>query len=126
MVARSDFARVATSGWRIFVREQTWNPSLQNEVLALVRAQVPARHPQTLQLHHPIGATERNYFLKVFHRISPLAALKDFFRDSRALGSWRQGLALTEAGFNAPVPTVIGKESGWRFAKREFTLTPRI
>jgi len=126
MLARSNFGRVGGLGWQIFAQGNLWTGPLKEKVLALVLAQTSARHPQTIELRHPADGSEQVFFLKVFHRTSPLAAFKDLFRTSRAFGSWRQGLALSAAGFNAPIPRVVGKQSGWRASRREFTLTPRI
>jgi hypothetical protein len=125
MAALSEHAEFSVAGWRIFARDELWNAALQDHVLALVRAQTTARHPQTIELSHEVDGTEQHFFLKVFHRNSLLAAVKDRFRPGRAFNSWQQGGALTAAGFNAPAAIAVGK-SGWRMARREFILTARI
>jgi len=126
MVALSDYREVEAGEWRIFALNPPWDAKLQTEVLALVRAQAVARHPQTIEVSHEIDREERHFFLKVFHRTALLAAVKDQLRRSRAFGSWRQGLALVAAGFKAPLAIAIGMDSGWRVARREFVLTAQI
>lgn len=126
MATLSDYREVAAGEWRILALGQPWNAKLQDHVLALVRAQATARHPQTMELAHQIDGEEKRFFLKVFHRTSLIAAVKDQLRRSPAVGSWRQGLALTEAGFNAPLAIAVGMESGLRLARREFILTAHI
>ena len=126
MATRSDYREVAAGEWRIFALSQPWSARLQDQVLALVRAQQTARHPQTIELAHRIDGEEKRFFLKVFHRRTLIATVKDQLRSSRAVGSWRQGLALTAAGFNAPLAIAVGVESAWRLARREFILTARI
>jgi len=126
MVAPSDYREVAAGEWRILALNEIWNAKLQDQVLALVRGQATSRHPQTIELSDQIGGEEKRFFLKVFHRITLLGAVKDQLRRSRALGSWRQGLALAAAGFKAPLAIAVGAESGWRLARREFILTAKI
>lgn len=126
MATLSDYREVAAGEWRIFALSQPWSAKLQDRVLALVRAQATARHPQTMELAHQIDGEEKRFFLKVFHRTTLTATGKDQLRRSRAVGSWRQGLALAAAGFNAPLAIAVGMETGWRVAKREFILTAHI
>jgi hypothetical protein len=126
MAALSEYRAVAAGEWRMLALDKLWSAKLQIQVLALVRAQATARHPQTIELSHEIGGDERRFFLKVFHRTTFLAAIKDQLRHSRACGSWRQGLALAAAGFKVPLAIAIGKEFDWRVARREFILTARI
>ena len=126
MVALSDYREVRAGEWRIRALDNLWSAKLQDQVLALVRAQATARHPQTIELSHQIAGQEQRFFLKVFHRMTLLGAVKDQLRRSRAYGSWRQGLALAAAGFKAPLAIAVGAESGWRVARREFILTAQI
>jgi hypothetical protein len=126
MAAPAEFAKLAAGDWRIFARRETWSATLQAEVLALVRAQTPARHPQTIELVHGSDGDRQILYLKVFHRRSLAAAVKDQFRQSRALGSWRQGITLAASGFNAPSTLAVGVERGWRIARREFLLTAKV
>ena len=126
MATLSDYREVAAGGWRIFAFNQSWSADFRDHVLGLVRAQASARHPQTIELAHEIDGEKKRFFLKVFHRTTVLAALKDQLRRSRALGSWRHGLALAAAGFNAPLAIVVGMESGLRLTRREFILTAQI
>ncbi|MBM4298442.1 MAG: hypothetical protein FJ143_11955 [Deltaproteobacteria bacterium] len=126
MAVPCEFTKFAVGDWQILARKQIWNAKLQGEVLARTEAQAPARHPQTIALSHIIDGVEQEVFLKVFHRRSLAAAVKDQLRRSRALGSWRQGMALAAAGFNAPSAIAVGVELGWRVARREFILTEKV
>jgi len=126
MATLSDYAKADAGEWRIFALNQVWDPKLQNLVLALVSAQETARHPQTIEMSHQIDGEEQHLFLKVFHRTTLLAAVKDQLRRSGAARSWRQGLALVAAGFNAPLAIALGMQSGRRVAKREFLLTAQV
>jgi hypothetical protein len=126
MAVPSEFSKRAAGEWRILALDELWNARLQERVLALVRAQAPARHPQTIEVSDVVDGVEARFFLKVFHRSSLLTALKDQFRLSRAFGSWRQGMALAALGFNAPSAIAVGKQRGLQVARREFILTARI
>ena len=126
MVALADYRTVEAGEWRLSALPGQWHAKLQQQVLALVSAQAAARHPQTIELSCKFGVKEKLFFVKIFHRATLLAALKDQLRRSRAFGSWRLGLALTAAGFNAPLAIAVGAESGWRVARREFVLTEKL
>ena len=126
MVALSDYRKIAAGEWRLFALNEHWDAKLQDQVLALVRAQATARHPQTIELSNQIDGEAKGFFLKVFHRMTLSAAVKDQTRHSRAFGSWRQGLALAAAGFKVPLAIAVGAESGWRVSRREFILTAKI
>ncbi len=126
MVALFDYREVTAGEWRIFALDKLWSASLQDQVLALVRAQSTARHPQSIELCHEVDGEEKRFFLKVFHRLTLLGAVKDQLRRSRAFGSWRQGVALAATGFKAPLAIAVGNQTGWRVARREFILTAKI
>jgi hypothetical protein len=126
MAALSDYRNIAAGEWRLLALSAEWNGELQSRALDLARAQSPARHPQTVQLRANVGGVEKEFFLKVFHRDTWLTALKDQLRRSRAFNSWQQGLALSSAGFKAPLAVALAAESGWRIARREFVVTEKI
>jgi hypothetical protein len=126
MVVLSDYHNIAANEWRLLTLREKWNAEVQRQILDLARAQIPARHPQTVQLQAKIGGVEKELFVKVFHRGAWLTALKDQLRRSRAFNSWQQGLALDAAGFNAPLAVALGAQAGWRVARREFVVTEKI
>jgi hypothetical protein len=126
MIALSDYRSIAAGEWRLLVRGKKWNDALQLQILDVARAQIPARHPQTVQLRGNVGGVEKELFVKVFHRDGWLTAFKDQLRRSRAFNSWQQGLALKASGFNAPLAIALGAEAGWRIARREFVVTEKI
>jgi hypothetical protein len=126
LVGLADYHTIPLGEWRVLALAGHWNPKLQDQVLSLVRAQAPARHPQTLEVNEVAAGVEKQYYLKVFHRTTLLAAVKDRLRPSRAFGSWRQSLALSAAGFKAPLAIAVGAERGWCKLRREFVLTEKI
>jgi len=126
MVALSDYRSIAAGEWRLLVLGAKWHDALQLQILDLARAQILARHPQTVQLRANVGGVEKELFVKIFHRRGWLTALKDHLRRSRAFNSWRQGLALEAEGFKVPLAVALGAQSGWRIARREFVVTEKI
>ena len=126
LVGLADYHVIPLGEWRVLALAGHWHPKLQDQVLSLVRAQASARHPQTLEVTEVAAGVEQQYYLKVFHRTTLLAAVKDRLRPSRAFGSWRQGLALSAAGFKTPLAIAVGAERGWRKTRREFVLTEKI
>lgn len=126
MVALADYRSIVAGEWRLLALSAEWNAELQSRALDLARAQSPARHPQTVELRAIVGGVEKEFFLKVFHRGTWLTALKDQLRRSRALNNWQQGLALSAAGFKAPLAVALAADSGWRIARREFVVSEKI
>ena len=110
----------------MLVLGERWNDALQLQILEVARAQIPARHPQTVQVRAHVDGAGREFFVKIFHRDGWLPAFKDQLRRSRAFNCWQQGLALNGAGFKAPLAIALGAQSGWRIARREFVVTEKI
>ena len=69
---------------------------------------------------------EHEFYLKVFHASNGWSAFKDVFRISRAFRAWRQGLALSEAGFDVPLTIAAGEQRRCRFLRRAFVLTQKL
>ena len=119
MPANSDYQFISRGKWRLALLTEMWSRDLEQQVLALVDAQPWSKHPQTLAL-------SRDFYLKVFHAGDTWSALKDLFRLSRAFRAWRQGLALTGAGFDVPLTIAAGERRRCGFLRRAFILTQRI
>ena len=126
MVTLADYHSYAADGWHLRALPNYWSSALQNQVLIVVRAQVAARHPQTVPLSSEIDGATEQFFLKIFHRRHVSALVKDQLRHSRAQCFWRQGVALNKAGFNVPLTIAVGSAGGWRIAKQEFVVTEKI
>ena len=122
----SDYQWRRHEAWRLAVLPEHWNRELAAKVMALVSEQTPSRHPQTLTADLPSPAGGREYFLKVFHPAGRSDAVKDFFRLSKAMRFWRQGLALSAAGFNVPTTVATGELRQFGFLQRAFVLTAKI
>ncbi len=126
MAGLSEYQSIVAGEWRLLVLREKWHGEMQRQILDLARAQIPTRHPQTVELRANLAGAEKELFLKIFHRRGWLTAIKDQLRRSRAFNSWQQGLALNAAGFNAPLAVALGAEAGWRIARREFVVTEKI
>lgn len=125
MSARPKYARVRTGKWRLSVLPSHWHPKLEEQVLTLVESAPAAKHPKTIQLTAP-GDAETKLYLKIFHPPPGVVHLKSFFQRSKALRFLHQGLALSEAGFCAPLPIVAGERRRWGLLQRAFVLTPAV
>lgn len=126
MPADSDYKIVSIGEWRLALLSGRWNPDVEQRVLDLVEAQPWSKHPQTLAVRLPQGPAEDEFFLKVFHASKKWSAVKDVFRISMASRAWRQGLALSAAGFNVPLTIAAGEQRRFRFLQRAFLLTQKI
>jgi hypothetical protein len=84
-------------------------------------AERPSRHPRTLEFR--LEGMEQSLFLKVFYRTSALAALKDFFRRSKAVRSLMLTERLADLGFGAPIAIGAGEERYANLLRRSFVAT---
>jgi len=107
--------------WRLWVWPEKWNQELWNRVLKQIESQLPSKHPQTSEVRLP--NTNDLLFLKVFHRFSPLATLKDLCRPSKALRALRAGTMLSDLGFAIPPVIAAGEQRNHRVLQRSFLLT---
>jgi lipopolysaccharide kinase (Kdo/WaaP) family protein len=112
--------------WRLVVLPEAWSAELQAKVLALVHQQPPSKHPQTLAFNWPTVGSKNEYYLKVFHSTTVSGAVKHLFRPSAPFRFWRQGLALSSAGFNVPRTIAAGELRSLGLVGRGFALTAKI
>lgn len=118
-----DYYRFKDGKWSLWIRREKWNDQLWPFVMRLIEQQPFSKHPQTLQLNLPYGTGGDLLFLKVFHGSSGLGALKDIFRDSKALRSMRQAAALARFNFNVPITVAAGEKREYCLLRRAFVLT---
>jgi Lipopolysaccharide kinase (Kdo/WaaP) family len=109
------------SGWSLWVWPEKWNVELWHSTLEQIESQHPAKHPQTTKIRLP--GTNEILFLKVFHRFSPLATLKDLFRVSKAVRALKVAALLSDLGFNTALAIAAGEERTQGVLQRSFLLT---
>lgn len=112
--------------WSLLVDAGRWNQELWAAVLRQLVNQAPSDHPQTRRFHFREGKKREEYYLKIYHHSRALGAIKDLFRYSKAFRALRQGLALAEQGFHAPIAVAAGEERSLRLLKKAFLLTMRV
>lgn len=125
MPASLDYKIVSAGRWRVAALPEMWSPKTAERVLHAVDRQSWSKHPQTLVVHLDQGDASE-FYVKVFHPGNAWSAFKDVFRMSRAFRGWRQGLALSEAGFDVPLTIAVGEERRWRLLRRAFILTQKV
>lgn len=126
MLKATDYRSRRAGAWRLRVLPEHWSDDLQERVLALVAAQVPSKHPQTLAVDTPALRNGKKFYLKTFHDGGPLSGIKDIFRPSKAFRFWRQGVALASAGFNVPQTIAAGEIRDFRMIRGSFVLTAKV
>lgn len=127
MLRASDGYQLRSDGdWRLMVLPEAWSGGLRAKVLTLVNQQPPSRHPQTFAVNWPTAGSHHEYYLKVFNSRAVSGAVKDLFRSSAPFRFWRQGLALSAAGFNVPRTLAAGEVRSLRFVARGFVLTAKV
>ena len=109
------------AAWSLWVWPEKWNRELWNSVLIQIDSQSPTKHPQTAEV--PLPNTNERLFLKMFHRFSPLATLKDLCRPSKARRALKMGAMLSDLGFHIPLAIAAGEQRTHRVLQRSFLLT---
>ena len=123
MPVRDDYQQRGAGNWHLTVLAGQWNPHLQEKVLALVERQPASKHPQTFQLASGGGDESKPLYLKVFYPPPGIVVLKNLVRKSKAARFLHQGLALSNAGFHAPVTIAVGETRRRLLSQRAFVLT---
>jgi len=119
-----DYRERRAGAWHLTILPERWSDELERKVLALVAAQPAEKHPRTIEIEgvHP----GEKLFLKIFHRAPRAGGFKDVFRASKGRRFWRQGLALSAAGFHAPLALSAGELRRLRWVQRSFVVTGKI
>jgi serine/threonine protein kinase len=123
MRSSSEYSQCIEGEWSLWILREKWQAELWQVVLPLIEKQPFSKHPQTLQVKAPFGASDDVLFLKIFHGSSGMSALKDIFRDSKALRSMRQAAALERFNFNVPITVAAGEKRKHRLLQKSFILT---
>jgi Lipopolysaccharide kinase (Kdo/WaaP) family len=126
MPTATDYRWIRSAEWRFVVRPGVWNDKLQNRIMAVVDQQPWSKHPQTLSFGFSDAGESTDLFLKIYHPTKGSSAWKNLLRRSKALQAWRQGVALTGAGFNTPVTLAAGERRRLGMLRRGFVLTQKV
>ncbi len=103
-----------------------WNRELEERIVPLVEQQLASKHPQTFELPPRGGNEGQPLYLKVFYPPPGMATVKNLLRKSKAVRFLHQGLALSRAGFCAPITIAVGEGRRWTFSRRSFVLTAGV
>jgi Lipopolysaccharide kinase (Kdo/WaaP) family len=123
MPVMADYQQRRAGNWRLTVLARDWNQELQEKILALVDRQTASKHPQTFELASGGDHEGEPRYLKVFHPPPGIDILKNLLRESKAARFLHQGLALSKAGFHAPIVIAVGETRRSPFSPRAFVLT---
>ena len=111
--------------WRLLVLPENWRGDLWEEILDRLASSSPRKHPQTVRLD-AAGSEGAGYYLKIYSSSNGARAIKDWFRDSKAVRALKLGAALSRAGFHAPTAVGAGEERTFGALGRAFLLTAEI
>ncbi|HEU4340195.1 MAG TPA: lipopolysaccharide kinase InaA family protein [Candidatus Binatia bacterium] len=123
MCTELKYQEIKIGNWRLRVLPERWSERLGARIFELIEQQVFSKHPQTVRLIFPDQENGEPFFLKLFHPASVMATVKDYWRESKAFRSLRQGIALSRAEFLVPLAVAAGEERSCRILKRAFILT---
>jgi hypothetical protein len=112
--------------WQLLVLPNRWSEELQECVTGRINERQVSKHPQTIPIEIVGPDGQKHYVIKLFHRNGIGAAIKDLFRESKPKRFWRQGLALSAAGFGAPTTVAVGEWRQFGFFRSGFVLTSKI
>ena len=105
------------------MRPERWSEELWAEIHRYVASAQHEEHPQTRRFRYFGAGDGGEYYLKIYDRSSVSGALKDLFRDSKAVRALKQGEALAQFGFQAPLAVAAGEERYLSSLRRAFLLT---
>jgi serine/threonine protein kinase len=126
MGLRPEYYKYRDGQWNFWVLREKWSEDLWHIIAKLITEQTLSKHPQTVELTWPQGGNGARLYLKVFHADSGIRALKDVFRQSRAVRSMHQAAALREFNFNVPFTLAAGEKRERRLLRKAFVLTFRV
>ena len=126
MSSAADYRPIRVGRWVFWALKAAMDPAMLESLAAFGDREIYSKHPQTLPFAWPSEMTTDEFFLKVFHRRRGAARLKDLLRQTKARRFWRQGLALSAAGFNVPQTVVFGERRRWGLSERSLVLTRKI
>lgn len=123
MSTELNYQEVKIGNWHLRVLPERWSDRLAARIFELIEQQAFSSHPRTIRLRFPDEENGDPFFLKLFHPASVMATVKDYWRESKAFRSWRQGIALSRAGFLVPLAVAAGEERSCHVLRRAFILT---
>lgn len=126
MRTAADYRPIRAGSWIFWSLSGVVDAGMLESVAAIAERQPYSKHPQTVTFAWPPQKAANQFFLKVFHRRCGAAQLKDLWRQTTARRFWRQGLALSAAGFNVPVTVMFGEKRRWGQAEMSLVLTEKI
>ncbi len=119
----ADYQHTRAGNWHLTVLAGQWNGELEKGIFPLIERQPASKHPQTFELTS-FGSDEGPaLYLKIFYPPPGTATIKNLLRKSKAARFLHQGLALSKAGFHAPVTIAVGETGRWTLSRRAFVLT---
>jgi serine/threonine protein kinase len=112
--------------WKLWVLREKWSAELWQTILEVITERSPSKHPQTVEVHWPRDPSAATFYLKIFHGSFGMRALKDIFRQSKAVRSMHQAVALRRFNFNVPLPLAAGEMREHGLLRKAFVLTLRV
>jgi hypothetical protein len=112
--------------WKLWVHREKWSQELWQTILEVITEQSPSKHPQTVEVHWPRDPSAAAFYLKIFYGSFGMRALKDIFRQSKAVRSMHQAVTLRRFNFNVPLPLAAGERREHGLLRKAFVLTLRV
>jgi len=126
MPTAADYRAIRAGSWVFWTLRGEADAGMLERLAAITDRQPYSKHPQTVTFAWPAQKATKQFFLKVFHRRRGAAQLKDLWRQTKARRFWRQGLALSAAGLNAPLTVMFGEKRRWGQTETSLVLTEKI
>lgn len=126
MPTAADYRPIRAGYWTFWTLQGGADTKMIESLAAIADRQPYSKHPQTLPFGWPQAGTTNQFFIKLFHRRRGAAKLKDLLRETKARRFWRQGIALSAAGFKVPQTVVFGEKRRWGLPERSLVVTGKI
>jgi serine/threonine protein kinase len=121
-----EYYKYRAGAWKLWVLREQWSGELWQSVLEVIKERSPSKHPQTVELNWPRDQVAATLYLKIFHGDLGVRALKDIFRQSKAVRSMHQAVALRKFNFNVPLAWAGGEKREHGLLRKAFVLTLRV
>jgi len=121
-----EYGKYRDGQWQLWVLREKWSGELWQSLLEVITKQSLSKHPQTVELHWPRDYSTAALYLKIFHGSFGMRALKDIFRQSKAVRSMHQAVALRSFNFNVPFTLAAGEKREYGLLRKAFVLTLRV
>ena len=112
--------------WKLLFLSARWDADLWRQIRDILSSESPARHPRVKRFRFLQANQEQELYLKTYYCLDMVERTRSLFRCSKALRALKQGEALRQEGFRAPLAIAAGEQRKHRLLRKAFLLTAEV